>query len=777
MRPFSSGLVRGYIPAMMVLIAVLFAGVIDHRMAAATGEMRHRLDVQSQVTLIRSDLEGNLLANTQLLRGLVAAVSTEPNMSQERFATLAELAIGDRVPLRAVTVAPSSVIKLVYPLDENQDVVGMELRDHPDQGADVERLILTGKMVLTGPVELRQGGVGFICRFPIFVDTRPHKSHWGLLSAVMDADVFYRSNGLLGRYPGLDIALAKRGNTGALEVFFGDAGIVSDAPESTTVTMAGEEWTIMARPVNGWASLPGVSPSRLMAEIVLGLLVVLPAFVANYMAAARDNSIRKLRMREAELGQLSKELSISNRALIRRNDELEETKKEIEIQALHDYLTGLPNRRFLDQIIREYEAGEASIDDISGVLLVDLDGFKKINDTFGHASGDILLVQMANALRGCLRESDFMVRTGGDEFVILCNRIPGSSARNADILKELATKIRAAVRQPFRFGVHEARLGISIGGACNENDTWTPETLIYQADQAMYAAKRRGRNQFELYSGKSRSDKSYAQGLSDELLSGIERGEFICYYQPQFYAADMSVSGVEALVRWQHPRRGLLNPAEFLGVAQGLRVEAEMDRIAFECAVRDMEIWDSHGIHMPRVSVNVSAQRLQDPRFMEALHSDTYDRGRIALELLESIDLNDATDSQIDSIRRIKELGVEVEIDDFGTGFASISSLLKLRPDRLKIASQLTRNIGTSKDKREMLKAIVDMARALQVDVCAEGVENKKQLDLLRRLGFTCLQGFMLAKPMPAQAITRVMTVDDKGAMRLELGKPVKANA
>lgn len=431
-----------------------------------------------------------------------------------------------------------------------------------------------------------------------------------------------------------------------------------------------------------------------------------------------------------------------------RNAELEIAKARIEHNALHDSLTGLPNRRYLDEVLAGGIARSDTVDDHVGLLHIDLDRFKQINDTLGHAAGDAMLVHAAAVLKQTVRADDFVARIGGDEFVVLCVTDGGDAA-----LAALADRILARMRDPIDYRGHECRCGVSVGISSEPRTHADGQQMLVNADIALYRAKRRGRNRYEFFTEALQAEVITNKRMADDILKGLERGEFVPYFQPQFDAWTLDISGVEALARWKHPTEGLIAPNRFLPVAEDLNVVATIDRMILEQSLKHLANWQAQGLNIPTVSVNVSAKRLQEEGLTDGLRDLGIKPGTVSFELVESIFLDQTEDIVLWNIEQIKALGIDVEIDDFGSGYASIVSLLKLKPRRLKIDRQLVMPIVDSDAQRHLVASIIDIGKSLDIGIVAEGVETMAHAAILRALGCEFLQGYALARPMAAEAL------------------------
>ncbi|OWV85078.1 EAL domain-containing protein [Rhizobium sp. R693] len=439
---------------------------------------------------------------------------------------------------------------------------------------------------------------------------------------------------------------------------------------------------------------------------------------------------------------MTAQLKAAKDEAIAKNIELELAKNRIEHNSLHDPLTALANRRKLDIALEKLTLDGRSERQKFAILHIDLDRFKEINDTLGHAAGDAMLIHASRVLSRNLRGDDLVARIGGDEFVILAH-----NASDAD-MSALAGRIIEQMRQPIDFEGFACRCGVSIGIALANGVHVDARKVLINADIALYRAKSQGRNRYEFFNHNLQADIINNKRLADEILAGIENGEFTAWYQPQFSARTMQLTGVEALVRWQHPSRGLLTPDKFLKIADEINVVQTLDRIVLDTALKDKMRWTARGISVPKISVNVSARRLHDETLAESLRGLQIRPGELSFELVESIFLDESEDVAAHNLDQIKALGIDIEIDDFGTGHTSIVSLLKLKPKRLKIDRQLVQPVMNSPQERALVSSIIDIARSLGVETVAEGVETASHAALLNELGCDLLQGYAFSRPL-----------------------------
>jgi len=429
-------------------------------------------------------------------------------------------------------------------------------------------------------------------------------------------------------------------------------------------------------------------------------------------------------------------------------EETREANSQIEHQALHDPLTGLPNRRYLRQVLQDISKSE---DDgrRPGIAIfhIDLDSFKQINDTRGHAAGDFVLAHAASILQSLVRADDFVARIGGDEFVIVA-RTDG----NMRALTLLADRITAELARPVLYKRNYCRFGASVGIAYSRSKISDPSKLLVNADIALYRAKHAGRGRHAFFSSALQKEIIENQTMAEDILSGFDQNEFFPIYQPQFDATTYDIVGVETMVRWNHRDKGVMHPAQFLRIAEDIKVIDRIDALVLERALGDLISFHNSGVVIPRLSVNISLRRLQDPNLAKSLRGLKLPKGLLAFELVESIFLDDsgADSSLTRTLKRLNRLGIEIEIDDFGTGHASIVGLLRVHPTRLKIDQELIKPINKSRKQRRLVQSIIEMGKALGIGIVAEGVETMEHATILRDLGCDYLQGYALAVPMTA---------------------------
>ena len=423
----------------------------------------------------------------------------------------------------------------------------------------------------------------------------------------------------------------------------------------------------------------------------------------------------------------------------------EKMRAENEWLAFHDGLTGLPNRRYFDRTLdARMQAARSSTESRDCTLLqIDLDHFKSINDTLGHQAGDQVLVRVADVLRDCLREGDFAARLGGDEFSVIL--APSSTRLDAE---ETVDRLRQRLNEPFRYRGSPCRISASFGIVhCPEVADLREELQLY-ADAALYRAKDRGRDRIEVFADDLAARIHDDRRLAQELQEALEHDQFEPWFQPQILARDGALAGVEALARWRHPRHGILSPDAFIKAAAHLGIVPEIDRIVMEKTCDAVGRWHERGLCLPKISFNVSSGRLRDPGTLGLARALACYGTQMALELVESICVEEEGSAFHDHLSLLRQEGIGIEIDDFGSGQTSIIGLMEIRPSALKIDGRL---VSALKDKGRadgLVRAIVQMARALGITTIAEGVETPAQAEELRAMGCDILQGYLFSPPL-----------------------------
>lgn len=443
-----------------------------------------------------------------------------------------------------------------------------------------------------------------------------------------------------------------------------------------------------------------------------------------------------------------------------------EAERQVEFLAYRDVLTGLPNRLLLQDRLRQSLAHADRTQRHVALLFLDLDNFKTINDSLGHAVGDGMLREVAQRLRQCVRETDTISRQGGDEFLFVLSDLGGT-----DDITPVLQKVRDRLQAPFLIEGHELTTSASIGVALYPDDARDFDTLLQKADTAMYRAKDAGRNQYRYFDEQMNVEAVEHLQLRNGLRRALAQGGFALHYQPQLDLESGRIVGVEALLRWQHPERGLVPPARFIPVAEDSGLIVPIGAWVLREACQQVLRWEQQGLPAISVAVNLSAVQLRHgdlvQTLQEVLRETGIDAHRVELELTESVLIHDI-EANLSVVRELKACGVQLSIDDFGTGYSSLSYLKRFDIDTLKVDQSFVHDLAHDPEDAAIVRAIIQMALSLDLRTVAEGVEDIQALQRLREFGCTQAQGYLIARPMDAEATARFLR--DQGAAPFRAG-------
>jgi len=434
--------------------------------------------------------------------------------------------------------------------------------------------------------------------------------------------------------------------------------------------------------------------------------------------------------------------------ILRKTHELIDARNSMAFIAIHDGLTGLHNRTFLtdhfDELLKSAHRRRERV----AVVQLDLDRFKQINDTLGHAAGDYVLIATAQRMRESCRASDLCVRLGGDEFIMVLN-----GAGSSEDINTVARRILSRINQPIVYQGTTIQPGASAGIAVYPVDADNVQDLLVHADLALYSAKKLGGGAASFFSEQLRQELDHRKRLEQDIQTAIAERAFDVYFQPQVSLRDGSIIGVEALARWKHADRGMVSPGEFIPVAEKCGLMADIGRIVIEKAISQGAEWHRDGILFGRLAVNVSGSELREADFdtflFKTLEAAGLPPSKLSLEIVESVILDDEKTGIAAKLRHIRSAGVHLELDDFGTGYASLSHVNPNEIDRLKIDRRFVQNIHENDDNSKIVRAITELARGLGISIVAEGAETEAELESLSAIGCDQVQGYSIAFPMP----------------------------
>ncbi|AIN58271.1 putative bifunctional diguanylate cyclase/phosphodiesterase [Pseudomonas soli] len=667
---------------------------------------------------MRGALEAQLGAAFGEAEGIAQLISADGGISPAHFHGMARDALQSVRYMRHIALAPGDVISDVYPLPGNERLIGLDYRQLPDQFPLLRAARDQAHPVLAGPLQLYQGGRALIYRRPVFVTgKRGVRFYWGNVSIVADIDRLLLTAGLR---PDTEFELAVRGGDGKGAegtLIWGDSRLFDDPQVKTTVEVPGGLWQLVAAPRGGWSGLDLFgSPLFLFA---LGCTGVFSLFVAQ--------------------------LNRKQRLLEQRNRELHRYQAQLERLAHYDTITGLPNRiLFQQQLSTAILQGHGL-----AVLMLDIDGFKQVNDSLGHPMGDLLLQQATARFLQELDSQDRLCRLGGDEFVFMLQGAQG----------QVNQQVRALLRclqRPFDLNGNAALVTGSIGLAWCPQHGEDADSLLRHADTAMYAAKEAGRDAWRPYHPDMTERLQQRLELERNLRRALEHNEFELWYQPKVDLFSGQLEGVEALLRWRDPEHGLVSPGAFIPLAERTGLIIPLGERVLELACAQLAEWRADdGLPGP-LAINVAALQIERSDYVTSLASALERHGLPAnlleVEITESL-LMESQQQACAVLAQLQAMGVATAVDDFGTGYSSLAYLRALPIDHLKIDRAFIKDLPGDDDAVAIARAIIDLGHALGFRITAEGIETQEQYDFLRHAGCDQGQGFLLGRPMPAEAL------------------------
>jgi diguanylate cyclase (GGDEF)-like protein len=440
---------------------------------------------------------------------------------------------------------------------------------------------------------------------------------------------------------------------------------------------------------------------------------------------------------------------------IRYAIERKNIEKNLYLLAHYDSLTGLANRDFFHTTLSKSLLRAKRNNQALGLMFLDLDHFKEINDTLGHAAGDYLLISVTKRLQSCVRETDTIARLGGDEFTIILDSIQQSE--NAGMV---AGKILLALAEPFLISNHQVNISSSIGIALYPKDATNLEEMIKYADTAMYKAKEKGRNNYQYFTEDLNAEVAKTMALKNDLRKAIKQNQLFLHYQPKVNTNNKAIVGAEALLRWQHPTRGLIPPVEFIPIAEQSGLIDDIGAWVIKEAISQNHKWREKQLKPIFMAINLSAKQFEKRDFVNLIERELLDinmeASSLELEITESLLMKEEQLAQ-DILRELNDKGHKISIDDFGTGYSSLTYLKRFTVNSLKIDRSVIKDITSNQDDAEIVKAIIAMAHALRLIVIAEGVEEQKQLAFLQLHNCDEIQGYLFSKPVSAEEFENLL--------------------
>ena len=703
----------------LVLVVVLFVESIVESSLVETRRQYENAEVTQELSTISGKLQGVITNNLSLISGLAAHIAINPQIDQQGFERYASAVMREESLIINMAGAPDMVVTMVYPLEPNKRVIGLDYSRNTEQVYAAKLTKNRKGMVVAGPVKLVQGGSAFIGRSAIYDDKG---DFWGIVSCPIDEQLLYKEAGLLDQNMEIDVAIRGKDGKGELgAVFYGDETLFDDSRLARVSIDVGQgHWVLVARAKTmATQSLDDVRFLR-----IASLTLVVLSFTFIYY---RGLSTQK------ELGY--KEMLVN--------------------KASYDQLTGLCNRFLFIDLLGKAIAHASRTNTKMAVLFIDLDGFKPVNDHYGHDSGDVVLREVGDRITASVRSCDTVARYSGDEFVVIVEDIIDSSS-----VVKIAAEIIETINKPFSIKDSSIYCGSSIGISVYPEDGSDIESLLAKADQAMYEVKRSGKNGWHFFTESMQIRSEKRHHLYNRMVQAVKDEKLAVYYQPIVDLSNSDIVKCEALVRW-FDQGELIPTVDFISLAEETGKINEIDRFVLVASTEYLLQLAKTTGQKVGLSINLSPRvfsskddSLQLWLSLVIAASKELD---ITVEITERL-LTKDTDKVLEVLNTLKSYGVTIAIDDFGTGYSSLSYLTKFPIDILKIDQSFIANLGQNARSSTLVEAVISLSHKLSLLVVAEGVESAEQIELLK--GWDChfAQGYYFFKPMPAEDFSKLMT-------------------
>jgi len=734
-------------------IILIIAFMLSYR-TYLTDQLHDRTasELHAAASSLSSIVNSRIVLSEGLTSFVLSQLAENNEVSEAAFQAFAPHFIQNSTGVRNLSIYPQGKLEYLYPLAGNEAVVGLNLfnASTEDVRSNAERTLMTEQLTLLGPYELTQGGLGLVTRQSIYAN----QQFWGFASVVLDLPPLLEEAAL--ENPNADTNIALRANNryliGDEELFQSPSGLAVDVP------LPEGKWEMSAAP-----------KQELLRELQIKLAaasLLCTAMVAVFLYFLYIQYTKKEQL-QALIKERTENLESSNLQLASTYLELQTTEKELRKQlellerqeqgmrhmAYHDSLTGLYNRAYFNERIELLFSQYALSDRSIAILYLDIDNFKLINDTIGHYYGDRLLNMVGNRLAEELHYTDTIARMSGDKFAVIL-----TDFTDTDVLREKANHAMQLFHKPFTLKNTEHLMTASIGIVLYPEHGQNITSLLKNVDTVMSRIKESGKNQILFYDRSLASDTIGAMETMNNLRHALEQNEFLIYYQPQVEAKTGAIVGLEALIRWNHPTKGMIPPGKFISIAENTGLIVPIGERVLELVCAQSQAWQKAGIPPIKIAVNLSARQLLQKDLTERMRKIfsqfSLDPNHIELEITENMAMRDDMQSKLHELRA---MGLQISIDDFGTHYSSLSYLKQLPVDKIKIDRSFVNGIANDYKDEAIIQAMLLIAERLELNVIAEGVETKEQLSFLIDNNCTNIQGFFYYKPLPTLQIEELL--------------------
>ncbi|MBE96265.1 EAL domain-containing protein [Marinobacter sp.] len=731
---FVRGLLNPAFPALIFLVFLGIALVLQYGIEKQD-HTRIQSNLGSEASSMAKRLEREFGVHANSISRMAKRFEALPDTPNEIWAQDARQYLSDFGVYQAIEwIDRDYVIRWMVPVEGNKDAIGFNVAFSPERRASLLEAQTTGNLDISGIVNLKQGGKGMVIYAPIFTG----EANNGFIAGVFRMETL--ANHMLSNraLTSFHIEIREKGEP-AYEL---NGSMETDSSFSRTldVDLPTLDWTLVVTPSSSWVEeqrsrWPFVT---FIIMLFMGLLTSLTALLVQ-LTLKRNRALLKTRQ---EL-----DAEISQRQAVQKDLARLETT---------DALTGLANRRFfMEDLAHTLSIADRQMRQVA-LVMIDLDRFQMLNDSLGHQFGDELLIKVAERLNALSDEKVMVAYSGGDEFMVCQQHV-----ENIDDVINLLGQIKQCFEEPFAVQSEEHGITATMGVAVYPQSGLDADTLLRNADVALYRAKEQGRNTYQFYTEGMQDREVMRLELDKDLSHALANDEFVLYFQPQLDLNESSINSVEALIRWQHPRRGLLPPVDFIPLAEESGRITDIGRWVIMAACRQLAKWQKGPYSHLRIAVNLSGRELDDESIVdhiqEALENNGVPASRLEVELTEEIFIQNI-EHNLNQLTKLHKLGVHLAIDDFGVGYSSLGYLRDFPVDLLKIDRSFITEVTERHDDAVITRAVINLAHNLGIQVVAEGVETHEQLTFLKNHRCDVIQGYLISRPIPAGELERALS-------------------
>ncbi|XKH02098.1 EAL domain-containing protein [Marinobacter nauticus] len=723
-------------PAFPVVIFVVFLALA---MMLRSGLVRQdtlqiEQNLENEARALAGTLEREFTVHAEAIRRMASRMAIADNFSERQWHADARHYLDDFGVYQALEwIDRDFVIRWLEPLAGNQDVTGFNVAFNPERRQALERSIRTGNYDLSGIIELRQGGKGMVVYHPVGVGEDNNGFIAGVFRMETLAEQLLTSR-TLERFQ----IVIQYGRNSVYQLN-SSANIAPGLSATFPVDLPNLDWRLTLRPDQDWvaAQRSGWPNATFISLLLMGLLTSLTTLLVQLILRRNQALLKTRKDLEQEIDQ--------RKAIQTDLERLEST----------DTLTGLANRRFfMEDLTHTINIADRQMRQVA-LVMMDLDRFQMLNDSMGHQFGDELLIKVSERLNELSNERILVAYSGGDEFMVCQQQVD-----DLDDVIHLLGQIKQCFHAPFEVHGERHSITATMGVAVYPQSGLDADTLLRNADIALYRAKEHGRNTYQFYTEGMQEKEVMRLELDKDLDHALENDEFVLFYQPQLDLSNGEIHSVEALIRWQHPRRGLLAPGAFIPLAEESGRINDIGRWVVRAACRQLARWKGTPYRNLRIAVNLSGLELDDDSLVDSIRNALHENGvapsSLEVELTEEIFIQNI-EHNLNQLSRLRKLGIHLAIDDFGVGYSSLAYLRDFPVDLLKIDRSFITHVTHRHDDAVITRAVINLAHNLGIQVVAEGVETEGQLNFLRHHSCNLAQGFLISRPIPPQDLEKAL--------------------